>query len=650
MKKKFSLIFIASIILLAFSSVLSALMLYEYNYKKFLLAVIPAAVLAGIVLTEIILADKNILKFIAKLNSAVGSAENEILYYDDTPSVIIDESFRILWCNKEFNVQFFEDHEIFASDISDYLEIDLKSLMLDGATSVEFNGRSFKAASTIVMRNNRKLIYISFSDITEFAELYKKYKQTRPTVILITADNYEDVLQNFKESEKAHVAAAIETMFEEFMSQTTGVLRKLSSDRYIAVLEEQHLNSIIKSKFSVLDTARSISIGGKSNIVTLSIGVGQGASTLEESERFARQALDMALGRGGDQAAVKTDSGFKFYGGVAKGVEKKSKAKSRIISNALQELIHNTDNVLIMGHRFADLDAAGAGIGLAGAIRQYNSEAFFVVDFQKNLAGELIKRISSAAPDLIISPDEAIMRMTDNSLLIIVDTHNEELIECKELYDMAAYKVVIDHHRKSVNFIDDAVIFYHEPFASSASEMVTEIIQYFKDPSTPQIYAEALLSGIMLDTKNFIMKTGVRTFEAAAYLRKNGADTIKVKELFTSSIDAFRQKSAVIASACIIGNCAVSIAGNDISDNIRITAPQAADELLGIKGVSASFVIYKTGNIVNISARSLGNVNVQVIMERLGGGGHQTMAAAQLKDISPEEAKQLLIEAINCEE
>ena len=400
MKKKFSLIFIASIILLAFSSVLSALMLYEYNYKKFLLAVIPAAVLAGIVLTEIILADKNILKFIAKLNSAVGSAENEILYYDDTPSVIIDESFRILWCNKEFNVQFFEDHEIFASDISDYLEIDLKALMLDGATSVEFNGRSFKAASTIVMRNNRKLIYISFSDITEFAELYKKYKQTRPSVILITADNYEDVLQNFKESEKAQVAAAIETMFEEFMSQTTGVLRKLSSDRYIAVLEEQHLNSIIKSKFSVLDTARSISIGGKSNIVTLSIGVGQGASTLEESERFARQALDMALGRGGDQAAVKTDSGFKFYGGVAKGVEKKSKAKSRIISNALQELIHNTDNVLIMGHRFADLDAAGAGIGLAGAIRQYNSEAFFVVDFQKNLAGELIKRISSAVPDL----------------------------------------------------------------------------------------------------------------------------------------------------------------------------------------------------------------------------------------------------------
>jgi len=447
LKKKFSLIFIASIILLAFSSVLSALMLYEYDYKKFLLAIIPAAVLAGIVLTEIILADKNILKFIAKLNSAVGSAENEILYYDDTPSVIIDESFRILWCNKEFNVQFFEDHEIFASDISNYLEIDIKALMLDGATSVEFNGRSFKAASTIVMRNNRKLIYISFSDITEFAELYKKYRQTRPSVILITADNYEDVLQNFKESEKAQVAAAIETMFEEFMSQTTGVLRKLSSDRFIAVLEEQHLNNIIKSKFAVLDKARSISIGGKSNIVTLSIGVGQGASTLEESERFARQALDMALGRGGDQAAVKTDSGFKFYGGVAKGVEKKSKAKSRIISNALQELIHNTDNVFIMGHRFADLDAAGAGIGLAGAIRQYNSEAFFVVDFQKNLAGELIKRISCAVPDLIISPDEAIMRMTDNSLLIIVDTHNEELIECSELYDMAAYKVVIDHHQ-----------------------------------------------------------------------------------------------------------------------------------------------------------------------------------------------------------
>jgi c-di-AMP phosphodiesterase-like protein len=303
-----------------------------------------------------------------------------------------------------------------------------------------------------------------------------------------------------------------------------------------------------------------------------------------------------------------------------------------------------------MGHRFADLDAAGSGIGLAGAVRQYNPNTYFVVDFKKNLAGELINRVSDEVPGLIISPEEAAVRLTESTLLIIVDTHNAELLESIQLYDAASYKVVIDHHRKSVNFIDDAVIFYHEPFASSASEMVTEIIQYFKDPSISQIYAEALLSGIMLDTKNFIMKTGVRTFEAAAYLRKNGADTIRVKELFTSSIEDFKQKSSLIASADIIGNCAVSVADSSISENIRITAPQAADELLGIQGVAASFVIYKTGSIVNISARSLGAVNVQIIMERLGGGGHQTMAAAQLRDTSPEEARQLLIDAINCDE
>ncbi|MGN0622243.1 MAG: DHH family phosphoesterase [Porcipelethomonas sp.] len=650
MKRKYSFIFIASIMLLVFSNAFSVLMLYDHNPKKFLMAVVPTVIFAGIIFVEMILADKNSLKFIAKLNNAVGTAENEVLYYSDTPSLILDENFKVLWCSKEFSVQFIEDYEIFAQEIGDFIDIDMKKLMLDGFASFEFCGRTFKAASVVVMRNNRRLIYVSFSDITEYAELFKKYKQTRPSVLLITADNYEDVLQNFKESEKAQAAAAIETMFEEFMSETTGILRKLSHDRFIAVLEEQHLNEIIRSKFSILDKARSISVNGKSNIITLSIGVGKGASTLEESECFARQALDMALGRGGDQAAVKTENGFKFYGGVAKGVEKKSKAKSRIISNALQELIHNTDNVLVMGHRFADLDAAGAGIGLAGAIRQYNPESYYVVDFQKNLAGKLVERVSDEMPGLVISPDDALMKLTENSLLIIVDTHNAELVESSMLYNSASHKVVIDHHRKSVNFIDDAVIFYHEPYASSASEMVTEIIQYFKEPSIPQIYAEALLSGIMLDTKNFVMKTGVRTFEAAAYLRKNGADTVRVKELFTSSIDAFRQKSALIASADIIGNCAVSVAGSDTSENIRITAPQAADELLGITGVAASFVIYKTGSIVNISARSLGSVNVQVIMERLGGGGHQTMAAAQINDITLQEARQMLIEAIKSDE
>lgn len=646
MKKRIPYSFVAAALLLVISSVFSAVMLEEYSTRRFILAVVPAVVFSAVLITEIIMAQRNSIKFIAKLNESVGVAENEIMYYSETPAVIVDEDYVVLWCNREFSSQLIDDHEIFGTDIARALDLDIKELFTDRITKTEYNGKLYKVSSIPVEKNDTKLIYISFTDISEFAELFSKYKRTRPSVILLVIDNYEDVLQNFKESEKAQVAASTETLLEEFMSRTTGVLRKLSHDKFIAVIEEQHLCEIINSKFEILDNARNITVGDRSNIITLSIGVGRGASTLEESESFAKQALDMCLGRGGDQAAVKTENGFKFYGGVAKGVEKKSKAKSRIISNAVQEVIHNSSEVFIMGHRFADLDAVGSGTGLAGAIRMIGEEAYYVVDFEKNLSHSLVSSIQKEYDDLIISPEEAEQRFSDNSLLIIVDTHNANLVESRKLYEMAGQKIVIDHHRKSVNFIDDAVIFYHEPYASSASEMVSEMIQYFKNVNlVPQVLAEALLAGITLDTKNFVMKTGVRTFEAAAYLRKCGADTIKVKGFFTSSIEDYRKRSELISDAEIIGSCAIAVARMQSAD-IRIIAPQAADELLSIENVDASFVIYKTGNVTNISARSLGILNVQVIMEKLGGGGHQTMAAVQLENTSFDEAKKMLIEAI----
>lgn len=646
LKKRIPYSFVAAALLLVISSVFSAVMLEEYSTRRFILAVVPAVVFSAVLIAEIIMAQRNSIKFIAKLNESVGVAENEIMYYSETPAVIVDEDYVVLWCNREFSSQLIDDHEIFGTDIARALDLDIKELFTDRITKTEYNGKLYKVSSIPVEKNDTKLIYISFTDISEFAELFSKYKRTRPSVILLVIDNYEDVLQNFKESEKAQVAAATETLLEEFMSRTTGVLRKLSHDKFIAVIEEQHLCEIINSKFEILDNARNITVGDRSNIITLSIGVGRGASTLEESESFAKQALDMCLGRGGDQAAVKTENGFKFYGGVAKGVEKKSKAKSRIISNAVQEVIHNSSEVFIMGHRFADLDAVGSGTGLAGAIRMIGEEAYYVVDFEKNLSHSLVSSIQKEYDDLIISPEEAEQRFSDNSLLIIVDTHNADLVESRKLYEMAGQKIVIDHHRKSVNFIDDAVIFYHEPYASSASEMVSEMIQYFKNVNlVPQVLAEALLAGITLDTKNFVMKTGVRTFEAAAYLRKCGADTIKVKGFFTSSIEDYRKRSELISDAEIIGSCAIAVARMQSAD-IRIIAPQAADELLSIENVDASFVIYKTGNVTNISARSLGILNVQVIMEKLGGGGHQTMAAVQLENTSFDEAKKMLIEAI----
>ena len=402
---------------------------------------------------------------------------------------------------------------------------------------------------------------------------------------------------------------------------------------------------MIRGKFRILDDARTITVGER-YAITLSIGVGHGASTLEESEAFAKQALDMALGRGGDQVALKTENGYKFFGGVSKGVEKKSRAKTRIIANAMQELIHTCDRVMIMGHRYGDLDSIGSAIGLAGAILQGGKPAHVVVDRQTTLAEVLIDRMEAEDIHLTIDVPTALTQMTEQTLLIVVDTHSKDFVESVDLYQNARQVVVIDHHRKIVNFIDNAVIFYHEPYASSAAELVTELLQHFRNTEhLNPAYADVLLAGIMLDTKNFVMRTGVRTFEAAAYLRKMGADTIAVRQFFSSSIETYQHRAHLVSQAELYHHCAIAVA-DEVFNDIKLVAPQAADELLGIRSVAASFVLYSLNGEVNISARSMGSMNVQVVMEKLGGGGHQTMAATQIPDITVAEAKQQLLQVL----
>ena len=462
-------------------------------------------------------------------------------------------------------------------------------------------------------------------------------------------DGYEELISGCLESEKAHVSVQIDKLLEDFAGQTTGVLRKNASDRFIAVIEERHLQEILRNKVEILDKAREIFVNDRLN-VTMSIGIGRTGKTLKESEQFARQALEMALGRGGDQAAVKTDNGFEFYGGVSKGVERHTKVKTRIIANSLLELVDNADKIFIMGHKYSDLDSVGSSVGLTCAIRNLGKSAWAVCDYNTSLAKVLIDRFPHVDGEepLFTEPADAMEELTDNSLLIICDTHNPLIIESKELYEKAKKVVVIDHHRKMVNYIDNAVRFHHEPYASSASEMVTELIQYFGEAGKLRaVQAECLLAGIMLDTKNFVMKTGVRTFEAAAVLRKMGADTITVKKMFSSSIDSYKRKTQIVAEAEIYRKCAIAPC-DFYADDLRIVAPQAADELLTIKNVDASFVLFKTmSNEISISARSMGNLNVQLIMEALGGGGHQTMAGAQLKDVTVNEALDTLKKSID---
>lgn len=605
------------------------------------------AITSLILVVLMLVEQKNIYKFIATIDNEIKTTERESLYNFPAPTIITDENMKIIWYNKAFAENIYDGDDAFGVKLNTILALDNNTIKNGNNYIVKYNGKSYKISTEESQRINTKLIMIYFEDITPLLTLENKFNEARPAVILIIIDNYEEVLQNVKESEKAHVLVQVEKLFEKFMEKSDGLIRKISNDRFIAVIEEKHLSYMINDKFKILDRARAITVNDKM-CVTLSVGIGHGGNTLSQSEVFAKQALDMALGRGGDQVAIKNEKGFEFYGGISQGVEKHAKVKTRIIAAALIEMIENSEKVYVMGHRFGDLDSVGSAIGLSGAIHNLGKYVKVVVDPEKNLAKSLIDRFHDVENyDLFLSPRAAVAEITENTLLIIVDTHVKTLVESEELYSKSNHIVVIDHHRKTVNYIDNAVIFHHEPYASSASEMITELIQYFGDINKlSSTYAEALLSGIMLDTKSFVMKTGVRTFEAAAFLKKLGADTIAVRGLFSSSIESYQKKAKLVAGAEIYKNCAISM--TDITgEDILIVAPQAADELLNISGVVASFVIYENGGSVCLSARSMGSLNVQVIMEKLGGGGHQTMAGTQLQNTTLETARQKLLEAID---
>jgi c-di-AMP phosphodiesterase-like protein len=372
-------------------------------------------------------------------------------------------------------------------------------------------------------------------------------------------------------------------------------------------------------------------------------------ATLHDCEEMAVQALDMALGRGGDQAAVKSEEGFAFFGGVSRSVEKRSKVKSRIIAAALRDLMEQSSGVLVMGHKMSDLDALGAGLGMVRFAALCGKPAALVVDEKHTLADNLIEEYRAAGQgDLFLSPEDALLVEDKQTLLIVVDTHLKHMVESPEVYAKAKTVVVIDHHRKCVGHIDNAVIFYHEPYASSTSELVSELLQYAggdKDARPTALDAQALLAGIMLDTRSFALHTGVRTFEAAAYLRRLGAQTQEVKKLFNSTFEDYAYKAQLVTDAEIYMGCAV-VFSDDLPPRMSVVVPQAANDLLTIDGVEASFVAVLVGDQVNISARSMGEVNVQVILEQLGGGGHLTMAGAQLHDTTLAEAKRRLLEAI----
>lgn len=637
---------IALIALLLFMSVF----MFMFSTDMFWILAPFIVLVSGFAVGKLIQVTRRNFQYSALITDEIKSENKMSLYSLPMGVVVVDNARKIIWYNNNF-LDFFGDEVVYGNSIDIITRLPLEKFTSKEGVEVKYRNRYYRAYGASPEKDDEKNVFlIYFNDITEYVNIQIEKKLSHPVVMLIMIDSFDELFGSSLESETAHVTVQIDRLLEDFIAETTGILRKQSRDKFWAVVEERHIAKLIESKVKLLDKAREIQVNDRMN-VTLSIGIGRTAANISESEGYAKQALEMAQGRGGDQAAIKTVSGFEFYGGVSKGVERSNRVKARIIANQLIQLVEASDRVYIMGHKFSDLDSVGSSVGLACAIRNLGHTAHVVVDSLASLSNQLIDRLKAAEDgkdSLFMPPSEAVETVTDNSLLIISDTHNPLMLESAELHSKARQVVIIDHHRKTVNFIDNSIIFYHEPYASSASEMVTEIINYFgKAGKISALQAEALLAGIMLDTKNFTIKTGVRTFEAAAFLRKLGADTVNVKGLFANSIENYRQKASLVSKAEIYKRCAIT-STTMYSPDMRLVAPQAADELLGIENVDASFVYYRSGgDEIYVSARSLGALNVQLVMEHMNGGGHQTMAATQLHGVSLEEAGKQLKNAID---
>lgn len=585
-------------------------------------------------------------KFLEKKLSA--DEEGALLNFP-LPILLFDSSDRMVWYNSLFRKSFLSEKSVHGLDVKQFTSGKGLSEIRNGTCfECEYGGNYYTVFNSTTVYKKETFYALYFVEDTVLKQYRAKYIKSRPVIMLISLDTVEEYLRDFRESQQAEIMGGVETIIENWFAGYNCIVKKLGSGKFIVFAEKSEVDKMKTDKFSVLSVVRSYAYGEKTLGLTLSVGVGMG-SDIPDCEATARQALDMALGRGGDQVAIKDEKGeYEFFGGVSKGVERRTKVRTRIVASAIGEIIRSSSNVLIMGHRFSDLDALGSAAGVAMICEALEKEAKIVVSSKTTLAMPLVKHLhSNGLGDLLIEPHDCEKYLNGGTLLIITDTHRKSFLEYPELFDKVGKAVVIDHHRKTVDHISKAVIFYHEPNASSASEMVTELIEYMNmNIKIPQACAEALLSGITLDTKNFVMNTGVRTFEAAAFLRSMGADTVAVKQLFSNSMKTQKAKSEVVKNAAVYKNCAVGVVDFE-SDDVRIVASQAADELLNVSKVAASFVLFKTDSTINISARSYGELNVQLVMEELGGGGHQTMAAAQLDGVTFEQALKELSAAID---
>lgn len=562
------------------------------------------------------------------------------------PVVGFTRDGNIIWYNLAFKGLFNEDKKLI--ELDEVLMVDVEKIWKDeGPDSIDINKRTYSVTPIKYKASNDEfqedLIFFHLIDITSLREVENK----KVVTLLVEVDNMTEVLNSVPEDRRPLVVAEIEREMLNYASHLKGFMKKYGPSKAVIIAPFEVIREEIKNKFPILDSIKRIA-EENSMEPTISIGIGYDNGGAFEDGEAATKAKELALGRGGDQAVIKVGEKLSFYGGNSREMEKKSKVRSRVISHALRDLILDSPHVFIMGHTNPDMDCLGAAVGVHAIVKSLDKESFILMDEPHRNVNDLLDRLKEDEDynNIFISSEEALNAIKPNDLLIIVDVHSLGYVLSKEMAQKNVKKVVIDHHRRAQDAIQASIISYIETYASSTSELVTELIQYvIEKPRLTKIEADALLAGIWVDTKNFYFKTGVRTFEAASFLRKAGANTIDIRSMFSYDKDLYLLKASIVESADILDGIAIAVCPEDLKDPVIIA--QAADEFLNIKGIHTSFVLAQLGNDVSLSARSLGDVNVQVITEEFGGGGHSTMSGAKVLNSTVEVVKERLVKLLD---
>ena len=598
---------------------------------------------------------REIARYLENVTGTVDTATKDTMANSPLPMIIFrPESDDIIWTNDRFLQLTGEREHLFDAKLSALIPGFDSRWLMEGKnecpTEVEYGSRRFLVFGHLVRTGGRSGGFLATTywvDVTEFSLIRDQYQATRPVAAVLLLDNYDELMKNLTENQRSALVSEIDARLDEWVAESGGMLRRYQRERYLFIFDEQYLAKFIEDKFDILDAIHQV-VNPSGINATLSIGVGKDGETYRELFQFANLSIDMALSRGGDQAVIRNKFTFEFYGGRSKETEKRTKVKSRVMANALSALVSDSSQVFIMGHRSPDNDCIGAAAGVCALCRKNGVPVHIIKEASPPPAQELIDRLAPLPEyqDCFLTAQEALLIADSRSLAVVVDTNRPDQVQAAELLESCNRVAVIDHHRRAATYIEGAALNYHEPYASSASEMVTELLQYIVEPN--QILrseAEALLAGIVLDTKNFTMRTGGRTFEAAAFLRRSGADTAEVKKLYQNDLADTVAKYALIQNAQLYrDHIALAVSRQPVG---RIIAAQAADELLNIMGIDTSFVVAPDGDKVNLSARSMGDTNVQVILEKLGGGGNAAAAGGQVSGKSVDEVAQALKEAID---